>query len=80
MYKSLWEQCSVIVKLTASKDGQQMSNGDLSRVNKKLNDVLLLPSSDHNSGDEDQVHFEGTCEKYLECCAGVKTTMSDSTQ
>jgi transcription-repair coupling factor (superfamily II helicase) len=68
------------VKLTASKDGLQMDMDDFKRFNEKLSDLLLLSLSDYNSNIEDQVYFEGIREKYLECCADVKTRIGDLTQ
>ena len=76
----LREQCSDIVKLTASKDGLQMDMDDFKRFNEKLSDLLLLSLSDYNSNIEDQVYFERIREKYLECCADVKTRIGDLTQ
>ena len=76
----LREQCSDIVKLTASKDGLQMDMDDFKRFNEELSDLLLLSLSDYNSNIEDQVYFEGIREKYLECCADVKTRIGDLTQ
>ena len=45
----------------------------LKRFNEELSDLLLLSLSDYNSNIEDQVYFERIREKYLECCADVKT-------
>ncbi|CAB4036741.1 Hypothetical predicted protein, partial [Paramuricea clavata] len=66
--------------LTASKDGLQMDMDDFKRFNEELSDLLLLSLSDYNSNIEDQVYFEGIREKYLECCADVKTRIGDLTQ
>jgi hypothetical protein len=68
------------VKLTASKDGLQMDMDDFKRFNEELSDLLLLSLSDYNSNIEDQVYFERIREKYLECCADVKTRIGDLTQ
>jgi hypothetical protein len=76
----LIEQCSDIVKLTASIDGLQMDMGDFKRFNEELSDLLLLSLSDYNSSNEDQVYLEGIREKYLECCVDVKTRLGDLTQ
>ncbi|CAB4002481.1 Hypothetical predicted protein, partial [Paramuricea clavata] len=67
-------------ELTASKDGLQMDMDDFKRFNEELSDLLLLSLSDYNSNIEDQVYFEGIREKYLECCADVKTRIGDLTQ
>ncbi|CAB4045004.1 Hypothetical predicted protein, partial [Paramuricea clavata] len=64
----------------ASKDGLQMDMDDFKRFNEELSDLLLLSLSDYNSNIEDQVYFEGIREKYLECCADVKTRIGDLTQ
>ena len=76
----LREQCCDIVKLTASKDGLQMDMDDFKRFNEELSDLLLLSLSDYNSNIEDQVYFERIREKYLECCADIKTRIGDLTQ
>ena len=68
------------MKLTASKDGLQMDMDDFKRFNEKLSDLLLLSLSDYNSNIEDQVYFERIREKYLECCADVKTRIGNLTQ
>ncbi|CAB3990870.1 Hypothetical predicted protein [Paramuricea clavata] len=53
---------------------------DFKRFNEELSDLLLLSLSNYNSNIEDQVYFEGIREKYLECCADVKTRIGDLTQ
>jgi hypothetical protein len=70
------EQCTDIVKLTASKDGLNMDMDNLKRFHEEISDLLSL-DSDNEFPNEDHEYFNRICENYLECCANVKTKIND---
>ena len=75
----LLEQCTDIVKLTASKDGLNMDMDNLKRLHNEISDLLMLNSDNEfpNGGHE---YFDRICNNYLDCCADVKTKINDLTQ
>ena len=75
----LLEQCTDIVKLTASKDGLNMDMDNLKRLRNEISDLLML-NSDNEFPNEDHVYFDRICNNYLDCCADVKTKINDLTQ
>ena len=76
----LREQCTDIVKLTASNDGLSMDMNDFKRFHEEVMDLLLLSSKDDQYGVEDQSLFDKIRESFLECVADVKTRISDLSQ
>ncbi len=75
----LLEQCTDIVRLTASKDGLNMDMDNLKRFHEEISDLLLL-NSDNEFPNKDHEFYNRICENYLECCADVKTKINDLTQ
>ncbi|CAB3983333.1 RNA-directed DNA polymerase from transposon X-element, partial [Paramuricea clavata] len=75
----LLEQCTDIVKLTASKDGLNMDMDNLKRFHNEISDLLML-NSDNEFPNEDHEYFDRICDNYLDCCADVKTKINDLTQ
>ena len=75
----LLEQCTDIVKLTASKDGLNMDMDNLKRLHNEISDLLML-NSDNEFPNEDHEYFDRICNNYLYCCADVKTKINDLTQ
>ncbi|CAB3992278.1 Hypothetical predicted protein, partial [Paramuricea clavata] len=75
----LLEQCTDIVKLTASKDGSNMDMDNLKRFHNEISDLLML-NSDNEFPNEDHEYFDRICDNYLDCCADVKTKINDLTQ
>ena len=75
----LLEQCTDIVKLTASKDGLNMDMDNLKRLHNEISDLLML-NSDNEFPNEDHEYFDRICNNYLDCCADVKTKINDLTQ
>ena len=75
----LLEQCTDIVKLTASKDGLNMDMDNLKRLHNEISDLLML-NSDNEFPNEDHEYFDRICDNYLDCCADVKTKINDLTQ
>ncbi|CAB4028354.1 Hypothetical predicted protein, partial [Paramuricea clavata] len=75
----LLEQCSDIVKLTASKDGLNMDMDNLKRFHNEISDLLML-NSENEFPNEDHEYFDSICDNYLDCCADVKTKINDLTQ
>ena len=75
----LLEQCTDIVKLTASKDGLNMDMDNLKRFHNEISDLLML-NSDNEFPNEDHEYYDRICDNYLDCCADVKTKINDLTQ
>ncbi len=75
----LLEQCTDIMRLTASKDGLNMDMDNLKCFHEEISDLLLL-NSDNEFPNEDHKFYNRICENYLECCADVKTKINDLTQ
>ena len=75
----LLEQCTDIVKLTASKDGLNMDMDNLKRLHNEISDLSML-NSDNEFPNEDHEYFDRICNNYLDCCADVKTKINDLTQ
>ena len=75
----LLEQCTDIVKLTASKDGLNMDMDNLKRLHNEISDLSML-NSDDEFPNEDHEYFYRICNNYLDCCADVKTKINDLTQ
>ena len=75
----LLEQCTDIVKLTASKDGLNMDVDNLKRLHNEISDLSML-NSDDEFPNEDHEYFDRICNHYLDCCADVKTKINDLTQ
>ena len=75
----LLEQCTDIVKLTASKDGLNMDMDNLKRLHNEISDLSML-NSDDEFPNEDHEYFDRICNNYLDCCADVKTKINDLTQ
>jgi hypothetical protein len=77
--KLLLEQCTDIVKSTASKDGLNIDMDNLKRFHNEISDLLML-NSDNEFPNEDHEYFDRICDNYLDCCADVKTKINDLTQ